>query len=350
MSYTACVVNHNGAEQLRGTLDAILGQAPAAAEVLLIDSGSDDASLALVAECYPCVRVIAIAENVGPAAARNAGIDAARHDRILFVDNDVVPAPGCAARLLEALETFPAAAAAMPRVYHAHEPERLQYAGADAHFAGMMMLHACNTLAGTEQGPPRLIGSLVSACFVFDRSRRPDLRFDERFFIYFEDHDFALRARIAGSQILAVESARCYHGLGSAGISLRRTGEYSRLRVLCVIRNRWQVLLKSYEIRTLVLLAPMLALYELLQLAIVAKRGWWAEWFEALRSTIRHAGAVARDRRDVQARRTVPDRALLRGGPLPFADALTTSRSERTALRMVDGVMAAYWRVIAPVL
>jgi GT2 family glycosyltransferase len=344
------VVNHNGADHLAATLDAILCQEPAPAEVLLVDSGSDDGSLSLVAERYPSVHVIAMGENVGPAAARNAGIDRARYDRILFVDDDVAPAPTCAERLLDALEHVPAAAAAMPRVGHAHDRERIQYAGADAHFTGTMMLHACNTLADSEDRPPRRIGSLVSACFVFDRSRRPGLRFDERFFIYFEDHDFALRARIAGSEILAVESAWCYHGLGTAGLSLRRTGRYARLRVLCVIRNRWQVLLKCYEFRTLVLLAPVLVLYELLQVAIVAKRGWWGEWFEALRSTLRHARAVARDRHAVQAGRMVPDRALLRGGPLPFADALTTSRIERTALRIVDGVMSAYWRMISPVL
>lgn len=350
IGYTACIVNHNGVDHLPSTLEAVLGQQPAATEVLLVDSGSTDASLALVADRYPHVRVIALATNVGPAAARNAGIEAAGCDRILFVDNDVAPAPECAARLLDALDAFPDVVAAMPRVCHAHAPDRIQYSGADAHFTGVMTLQGCNSLAESDDVAPRSIGSLVSACFILDRTRQPGLRFDERFFIYFEDHDFALRARLAGGRLLAVESARCYHGLGSAGISLRRTGHYSSVRVRCTIRNRWQLLLKSYEIRTLVLLAPALMAYELLQIAMVVRRGWWAEWFDALRCTVRDAADLARDRHRIQAMRAVPDRALLSGGPLPLTEVLTRSPLERGARRIVDSAMTAYWQVIAPVL
>ena len=350
MSYTVCIVNHNGVDHLPRTIGSVLRQEPPAAEVLLVDSGSSDDSLGLVIASFPDVRVVAIPTNVGPAAARNAGIAAAAHDRILFVDNDVAPAPGCAAHLLEALDRFPDVVAAMPRVCHAHAPERVQYSGADAHFAGVMTLHGCNSPAEADGAAPRPIGSLVSACFIFDRSRQPELRFDERFFIYFEDHDFALRARIAGSRLLAVESALCYHGLGSANISLRRTGRYSSVRIRCTIGNRWRLMLKSYEIRTLVLLSPVLVLYELLQIAMVARRGWWGDWFAAVRLMVRDAGDLTRERHEVQIRRAVPDRALFCGGPLPLTDGIARGRIERAMLRMVDGVMAAYWQVVAPAL
>lgn len=350
MSYTACIVNHNGVDHLRDTLDAMLAQQPGPSEMLLVDSGSEDSSVDLVKTHYEKVRVIALSENRGPAAARNAAIDASIHDRLLFVDDDVVAAPECAARLLAALEKYPRAIAAMPSVFLAHQPAVVQYAGADAHFSGLMMLHACNTPAGSDESEPRTIGSLVSACFAYDRGRNPHLRFDERFFIYFEDHDFALRARIAGGDILAVASARCFHGPGSAGLSLRRTGRYARLRVVGLIRNRWQLMLKSYELRTFLLLAPVLGMYELLQLGLVARRGWWPEWLEAVRATIRDRDAVIRDRRAVQRSRAVRDRDLLRGGPLPFVEALPSDRIERVALRVLDGVMAAYWRAISPVL
>ena len=350
MSYTACIVNHNGLDHLPGTVAGVLGQSRPAAEVLLVDSGSGDGGVAYVRAHHPNVRVIALPTNVGPAAARNAGIALATHDRILFVDNDVAPDRECAARLLEALDGAPDAVAAMPRVCHAHAPERVQYSGAEAHFTGVMTLQGCNNPADSDDLPPRSIGSLVSACFLFDRRRQPDLRFDERFFIYFEDHDFALRARIAGGRLLAVHSARCYHGLGSAGISLRRTGRYSSVRVNCTIRNRWQLLLKTYQVRTLLLLAPALLAYEVLQVAMVARRGWWSEWFAAIRSTIHDAGALVRERRAIQARRTVPDRALLSGGPLPLTDAIARSPLERGARRVIDGALNAYWQVIAPVL
>ena len=344
--YTACIVAHDASDHLAATLNAVLALSPAPAEVLVVDSGSTDGTPEAALAHASGIRVIRLTTNLGPAAARNAGIGAARYPRILFVDDDVTPDRNCAARLLAALSEHPRAAAVMPTVLHAHDPARVQYDGADAHFSGLMTLQARNTGLPSADPSPRLIGSLVSACFLFDRSRATTLRFDERFFIYFEDHDFALRARIAGWELLSAPAARCHHGLGSAGLSLRRTGEYASLRVLCVIRNRWALMLKTYELRTLLLLAPVLALYELLQVVLVVRRGWAREWLAAASSIIRSRRELLADRREIQSQRVVRDRVLLGGGPLPLTDRLSSTRVERLALRAVDALMAAYWRTI----
>jgi len=344
---TVCVVNYNGARYLHASLRAAASQQQPPAEILLIDNDSDDGSAELARRHYPEVRVVRLTPNRGPAAARNAGLRAAAHDRILFQDNDVIPAPDCAERLYDALDTHPEAAIAMPRVLYAHDPNTIQYDGADSHFIGLESLRHADTPLSAVPCSTQAVGSLVSACFLLDRRNASrEVGFDESFFIYLEDHDFGLRIRSLGLDILSVPSARCYHGEGTHGLSLRQSGAYSRTRVRCLIRNRWQLLLKNYQLTTLFHLAPVLLLFEIVQLLGVIKKGWVVPWVQAVWWIVTHPAEIARRRRLVQGARVLPDRKLLRGGPLPFTAALPRDRWERAGLRFLDRLVQPYWRMV----
>ena len=344
---TLCVINYNGEQFLPETLDAALAQEPGFAEALLIDNASTDDGLAVVRERYPAIRIVPLAENRGPGAARNAGLRTATHDRILFVDNDVTLAPGCVRQLGEALDEAHLAAVAMPRVLYADDPERIQYEGATCHYLGLMTPDRADQRVTNADDATRVTGSLISACFLTDRRRLTRVApFDEDFFIYLEDHDFGLRIRLAGGTLLAVPRAVCRHREGTAGLSLRRTGRYESTRILGHMRNRWIVLLKNCQLQTIIKLSPMLAVYELFQLGGALKKGWWREWTQAVSWTVTHLTPIHRRRRQVQRSRTVRDREILTGGPLPFTEHLARGRLENAARRTLDRLAVSYWRMI----
>ncbi len=343
---TLCIVNYQGESSLPATLRAATAQRELIAQVLLVDNGSTDRSLELARRDFPDVEALALPENRGPGAARNAGFRAAAHDQILFADNDVELAPGCAGTLLRALQSDPRALAAMPRVLYGNDRSRVQYEGAGCHYLGAMTLYGGDApLAGRASGV-REINSLVTACFLIDRGRwRGGPLFDEAFFMYFEDHDLGVRARVAGHVLLSVPEALCYHGRGTAGLALRSTGAYHPFRVVCTIRNRWQVLLKNYAARTLLVLAPALLAYEVAQMAAVARKGWGRHWLRALGWILAHLPDLAERRRLVQRTRLIPDREILEGGPLPLAPQLTKGRLERAGKEVVNRMVEAYWRI-----
>ena len=112
-----------------------------------------------------------------------------------------------------------------------------------------------------------------------------------------------------------------------------------------MIANRWRILLTRYELRTLILLAPALLIFELCQLAGAIAKGWTASWVEAARTIGRDLPRIASERRAWASQRRFGDGHILEGGALPFHPRLLAGRMERRVARVVAGAMSLNWRL-----
>ena len=103
---------YNKAAFVQRTLDSILTQSEPDLEVLVVDDGSTDDGLALVAErglTEPRLRLVT-QPNAGPGAARNHGLRLARGEYVTFLDADDAWRPGFLATAIAALDAEPSAA------------------------------------------------------------------------------------------------------------------------------------------------------------------------------------------------------------------------------------------------
>ncbi|HWP93452.1 MAG TPA: glycosyltransferase family 2 protein [Thermodesulfobacteriota bacterium] len=341
---TLCLINYNGERYLEESLGSVIAQRGKFKEILLIDNASVDKSLEIVNDRFPGVKVVKLGNNLGPGAARNVGFKTASNDLILFMDNDVYLSSECPDRLLKAIGDNPLAAVAMPRVLYADRRDLIQYDGADSHILGLMTLHNVNQPVSSAANSTRKISSLVTACFLVDRRKWEGVDpFDDSFIFNYEDHDFGLRTRIRGYEVLSVPSACCYHGEGTDRLSLREGKSYSRVRVYCLIRNRWQLILKNYQFKTIFLLSPMFFVYEAFQLGGVIGKGWFSEWLKALFWIFSHPVEILEKRRIVQKSRKTPDREILVGGPVPYSTELIKSPLERAGKNLLDFLAKFFW-------
>jgi GT2 family glycosyltransferase len=347
MKPSLCVVNYNGLRYLRETLAAAVRHASELAEIIVFDNASTDGSADQAEKEFPTVKVVRLGENRGPGPARNAALDRAVSDRVLIVDNDVRITAHCAELMSAALDAQPNAAVCMPSVIYAHKPDTVQYDGAENHFLGQQIVRNSDVPLAALSLEVRKVGSLITAAFMVDRSRLPaDMRFDESFFIYLEDHDFGVRTRLLGKDVLSVPEAHVLHAEGTEGLSLRQLGKYSSMRVFCIIRNRWLFIWKNLSARTLIVLFPLMVVYELAQLAVAIKKGWFPEWWRSFRWVLGHLGEIAAKRKAVQRTRVLSDTQVMQGGRLPFRQELVSGRVEALARRFLDGLTVLYWQLV----
>jgi GT2 family glycosyltransferase len=263
------------------------------------------------------------------------------------MDNDVFLDAGAVPELSRALDEAPAATMAVPRVVAPEDPDRIEYDGGGAHYSGLVTLRNAGECTSEADPSVARAGSLITCCFLLDRDRwGSGPLFDEALAMYGDDHELGLRARILGHELLAVPRALCLHGRGTPGVSIRETGFHTPRRVRNTIVNRWQVLLKLYEGRTLLLLAPYLATFELFQLAGCVALGWGRHWASAVRELLEMLPSLRSRRRAFQQVRRRGDRETLEGGPHPFNPALGRRTPVRTVLPLLDAIGAASWALV----
>ena len=91
VSVSVIIPVYNAETYLSSCVDSVLRQTLDKVEVIIVNDGSTDGSMALCREKYganPNVRLIDMERNMGPAAARNRGMREASGEYIAFVDSD----------------------------------------------------------------------------------------------------------------------------------------------------------------------------------------------------------------------------------------------------------------------
>src|SRR5258708_21326797 len=112
MSPTLSVVlpNYNHAKFIGRALAALLGQERAADEIIVIDDGSTDDSVAVIeriAAAAPAIRLLRNPSNVGVIPALQRGLEAARGKYVYFAAADDWVLPGFFALAVRRLEADP---------------------------------------------------------------------------------------------------------------------------------------------------------------------------------------------------------------------------------------------------
>ena len=110
ISVTVVIPAYNAQETLACALDSVLAQTRSADEIIVVDDASSDGTAA-VAESYGRhgITVVHLPERRGAAAARNAGIRAAKGNWIAFLDADDEWLPIKLEKQVAAITTNPAA-------------------------------------------------------------------------------------------------------------------------------------------------------------------------------------------------------------------------------------------------
>jgi GT2 family glycosyltransferase len=328
------IVTHNSARHVRATLEALAGELRQKDELVIVDNASEDGTPATVRAHAPRARVLEQRRNIGFAAGCNVGVSASSAPLLMFLNPDAVPASGCLDALRRAADALPGWGAWQALVTLPGR-DAINTCGGVVHFLGVGWAGLCGEPLSRAPDRPVEVGFASGAALVVRRTAWNLLGgFDDRYFMYGEDLDLALRLRLNGLGVGIVPGARVEHDYDFA------KGER---KWFLLERNRWWTILSVYPWPLLILLAPALAANELALVGVAIRGRWLRAKLQANACILRDLPLIRRRRREVQLTRAI--------GGARFAEVLS-SRADSPflgALARQPVLLAAqrgYWQVV----
>jgi rhamnopyranosyl-N-acetylglucosaminyl-diphospho-decaprenol beta-1,3/1,4-galactofuranosyltransferase len=210
-SVAVVVVTHNRADLLVGMLDGLAAQTRAPDTVIVIDNASTDHTREVLDARTDLPLDVTTQENLGGAGGFHRGVQrayAGGYDRVWLMDDDVVPAPRCLEELMAVDQDC------LIAVREDLSGTLVEKAAIDFDLRNPLAIKpkrsAVDTVYADRASMPALVEvhNVAFEGFMTRRSVIEEIGFpDPAFFIFYDDADYAIRARRAGHTVWAVRDA-----------------------------------------------------------------------------------------------------------------------------------------------
>ena len=210
-------------------------------EVWVVDNSSTDGTVEAIKERYPAIKIIRNMENLGFAAANNQAFRQMNGDYALLLNTDTVLTNGSVKKLYDFMEANPEAGMACGQLLNQDGSKQ----NSIANFPSFLTLFCNETvlrISLPKKFPskrrkylsPLKVDSCIGACLIVRKDAMDDIGFfDERYFFYFEETDWAYRMELGGWSIYFVPTAKIFHAQGkTVGNTLNSRIMFYRSRYL----------------------------------------------------------------------------------------------------------------------
>lgn len=212
-SVAVVIVTFNRADLLGRVLDGLAAQTRPVDAIYVFDNASvDHTAEVLAARSDLPLKVTHHEENLGGAGGFHRGVALAYgdgHDRIWLMDDDVVPAPDCLETLLTHPDDDCLTAVREDRSGRLVEKAALHFDLRNPLSLRPKRASIDSAYATRAELPERVqVENVAFEGFLVHRRVIDDIGLpDASYFIFYDDVDFAVRARLAGYRIMAIRDA-----------------------------------------------------------------------------------------------------------------------------------------------
>ena len=242
------ILNWNGAEMMRRFLPEVVRTTPTdIADVIVVDNGSTDNSLQVLADEFPTVKVIAFDTNYGFAEGYNRAVAMVEHQYVVLLNSDVATTDGWLDGLRAEMHDNDDVAACQPKILSVERPGMFEYAGACGGYIDRHGYPYCRgRIFGTVEAdegqydtPADVHWASGAALMVRRKLYIEAGGLDADFFAHMEEIDLCWRLRLMGYRLRVVPSSKVYH-LGGGSLPVgnpRKTYLNFRNNLLMLYKN-----------------------------------------------------------------------------------------------------------------
>jgi GT2 family glycosyltransferase len=253
MRCVVIVLNFNGEHLLPACLDSIARQRDVEIETVVVDNGSTDGSAVLVAQNYPWARFLSLDKNYGFCLANNVALRdvmARGSDYAILLNNDTIAAPDMVSEMIAVIESDSRIAAVCPKIYFAHSPDVIWYAGGDFSMWTSVTRHRGWKATDRGQFDRQQEITQATGCAMLVRcSTLQDVGLlDEQFRSYAEDLEWSVRFSKKGYKLTFAPKAQLWHLDGATNVKAMASGSeairqyYSTRNMILLARKHVQLL------------------------------------------------------------------------------------------------------------
>lgn len=244
-SVSIVIVNFNGRELLKQCLLTLSRTDYCNYEIVVVDNASTDGSLTEIKRSFgsdPHIKLVENSENVGHAEGCNIGAQMTKGRYLVFLDSDTeFNAENWLWELVKVMEKDGSVGLAQAKLVLAEDKSCLDYV-----CVAVDALGTWDATYGSKEERLKenfeILAASSGCCIVRREVFNQAGGFDADYFIYDDDTDLSLRARLLGYRILFVPSALVIHRGGVLRGITSSTLYHSA-------KNRVRTVLKNYELR-----------------------------------------------------------------------------------------------------
>ena len=192
----------------------------ASIEIAVVENGSGDDSLAMIAAAHPDIRLVDAGANLGFAGGNNLVLRDCQSDFVMLLNSDALVEDGTFDRLIEVMLANPQAGAAGSRIVNASDGADQDYPAGFPSLRGMTLraLRGAEYPAAGHDAPIAMERLHGAGMMMRGTVMRRIGVLDDGFFMYDEDVDWCVRARAVGCTLWLVPASRVlHHGGASSG-------------------------------------------------------------------------------------------------------------------------------------
>jgi len=242
MDISFIIVTWNTKDLLQKCLDSIYKTInDITFEIIVIDNASEDDTVVMLSGKFPHITLIMNSRNLGFGAANNQGLRIMRGRYALLLNSDTVLTIHAVEELFTFMETHPEAAMACGQLLNANGSKQNSVASFPSLPTLMTNMSMLEYLFPKrypskhyDYEKPIEVDSGIGACLLVLKKAIDEVgMFDERYFFFFEETDWAYQMKKAGWKIFHIPTAFIYHFQGqSIGRNVRSRIEFYRSRYL----------------------------------------------------------------------------------------------------------------------
>ncbi len=304
---TISITVWNGLEDTKKCLKTLSAITYKPTEIIIVDNGSADGTVEYIRKNYPKVKVYENGLNLGFTGGHNRAIQYAKGKYFLLLNNDIEVEPGFLEPLVKDLEGNKKLAAVQSKTYLSKN--QLDNTGSFLTPLGFLKHYGFKQTDSPEYDIAKKVFSPKAACLLITKQAIDRFGlFDNDYFAYFEETDWAWRIYLTGLEIMFEPQSKVLHKLGKTSTRLPYSFIYFHSS-----KNTIRSIIKNTGFKSLLYMLPLhlLALNFIgLTFLLQGKTGMFFSVIKAQIWNISHLFRTLKLRANVQNIRKVSDKEL----------------------------------------